>query len=330
MSATQPTALAPFPWQEGLWNRLDTLYRQSNLAHAYLLAGATGIGKMAFLRQFARRMLCLHEIQGRACGQCQNCKLSASDHPDILIVEPAEGARDISIEQIRHVSDFVQHTGHSGVAKIVLIDQAHRMNNSSANALLKTLEEPSRNTWLFLVSDLPGYLSATIRSRCQRIAMAMPSLEMASQWLQEYLAGDDDATALLAAVGCRPMHALELAASGLLSERNTFRDRLGKLLSGTGSPEPLVSQAMKIGPLTAIEYLLEYSSTLVKALASGANQEVIPDQFRPAGRRHQSLQALTRFYDESLQARRQLLSGANPNPQLVLESMLWRWSQLHL
>lgn len=324
-----PTALAPYPWQEGLWQRLDALYRQGNLAHAYLLAGATGIGKMAFVRQFARRILCLHEAQGRACGQCQNCKLSASDHPDILIVAPAEGARDISIEQIRHVSDFVQHTGHSGIAKVVLIDQAHRMNNSSANALLKTLEEPSRKTYIFLVSDLPGYLSATIRSRCQRLAMAMPSLEMASQWLQDYLGGDDDATALLAAVGCRPMHALELAASGLLAERNSFREHLGKLLNGSGSPEPLVNQAMKIGPLTAIEYLLEYSSTLVKSLAAGTEQEAIPEVLRSASPRHHSLQTLTRFYDESLQARRQLLSGANPNPQLIIESMLWRWSQLH-
>jgi DNA polymerase-3 subunit delta' len=326
---------APYPWQEKLWSSMAERLAEDKLAHAFLLSGAAGIGKFEFLRQFARLILCLQPDANKVCGHCHNCQLgSHAEHPDIMIVAPEEGARDISISQIRDLGDFVNHTSHSGLAKVVIIDQAHRMNIASGNALLKTLEEPSQKTFLFLSTDLPGYLLATIRSRCQRISMAVPSLEITARWLEQYLGPEDDATALLAATGCRPMQAIELAASGSLQERHQF---VANLLQSYASPEAadkLVNQALKIGPLTAIEYLSHCSSTLIKELASDGSNSQADELTQGAARRLRDfdgarvLKLLSGIYQESLQARKQLLSSANPMPQLILESVFWHWVQL--
>lgn len=316
MNQPTATARAPFPWQEACWNRLVQQYRDSTLPHAILLSGPGGIGKHALLRELAKYMLCLTPAEGRPCGHCHNCQLSVSgEHPDILIIGPEEGARDIKIEQIRALADFVHKTSHTGIAKVVIVQHAHQMNQSSSNALLKTLEEPTGNTFLLLESELPGYLSATIRSRCQRISLAMPDLSVSANWLAEYLQTDDDSAALLAAVGCRPMRALELAESGELHERQEFTQALSQLLEGKLPAESAVALGNKIGPLTAVEAISQFLSTLLeKQLDTPAANRT---QYASSARR------LFGLYEECLQARRQLLSGANPNALLVLETLLW-------
>lgn len=325
----------PYPWQEALWENLARRLREDNLAHAFLLSGAAGIGKFEFLRHFARLVLCVQAVDDKPCGHCHNCQLGMqSQHPDIMIVAPEEGARDISISQIRDLGDFVSHTSHSGLAKVLIINQAHKMNVASANALLKTLEEPSRKTYLFLATDLPAYLPATIRSRCQRIGMAVPSLEITARWLEQFLGPEDDATALLAATGCRPMQAIELAATGTFKERHQFVASLLEVLARPETLESLVQQAMKIGPLVAIEYLSHCSSTLIKELAGHPSHAMADEMIHKTATRLKkyepasALTALSSIYQESLSARKQLLSTANPMPQLILESVIWHWSQL--
>jgi DNA polymerase-3 subunit delta' len=269
------------------------------------------------LRQLARLMLCLTPEEDRPCGHCHNCQLSKNgEHPDTLLVGPEEGARDITVDQIRALSEFVHKTSHTGIAKIVVISHAHRMNQSAANALLKTLEEPTKNTFLLLESELPGYLSATIRSRCQRISLAMPDLELSARWLEGYLQEDDDAAALLATVGCRPMRALELAQSGELQERREFDEALSQLVAGKQTPEYAVSVGMKIGAHTAVDAISQFLSTLIYDATN-----ISRDKQRE--NTNATRQLLTQ-YEECLVARRQLLSSANPNPQLVLESLLWK------
>lgn len=316
MNQSTAAARAPFPWQEACWHRLVQQYRDSTLPHALLLSGPGGIGKYAMLRELAKYMLCLTPENERLCGHCHNCQLSVSgEHPDILIIGPEEGARDIKIEQIRALSEFVHKTSHTGIAKVVIVQHAHQMNQSSANALLKTLEEPTGNTFLLLESELPGYLSATIRSRCQKISLAMPDLSVSANWLAEYLQADDDAAALLAAVGCRPMRALELAESGELHERQEFTQALSQLLGGNLAAEAAVTLGNKIGALTAVEAMIQFLSTLLQKQLD-----------TPVANRAQNAgfaRSLFGLYEECLQARRQLLSGANPNAQLILETLLW-------
>jgi len=318
MSQNAIEAKLPFPWQTKCWERLLQQYQQETLPHAILISGPAGIGKHAMLKQLARTMLCLGDGK-EACGHCHNCQLGHSgDHPDILQIEPAEGARDITIEQIRALGEFVHKTGHTGIAKIVLIRHAHRMNQSASNALLKTLEEPSAKTFLFLETELPGYLSATIRSRCQRIAMSMPELDQSARWLEQFLQENEDAGALLSATGCRPMLALELAQSGELQERQEFSSALRQLMSGKLLPENVVALGMKIGPIAAVDALSVFLSTLLSERLDKDREESFANI--------QGTRGLFQLYEDCLLSRKQLLGTANPNPQLLLESLLWHLS----
>lgn len=332
----------PFPWHAEQWRRICDQHSSEKLAHAYLLAGPSGLGKFFFASEFAKAMLCSDNKEGKACGNCSNCVLSRQGHPDILVVAPQEGSRDIKISQIRELSEFVLLTSHAGGPRVVIVDQAHAMNSSSANALLKTLEEPTARTFLFLISDSPGALLPTIRSRCQRLQFVSPSLEIAADWLREQLAerSEEDEVSLLAAAGNRPVYALELASSGNLEVQKEYIDRACQLIMGNESIPAVLSLASKLGEKAAVGYLSQTSTILIKYLLD-EGQSIDGNSSMSSLAEHLSncaegvrgkklVNQLLEFYGTAQQAQQQLGSGSNPNPQLIVESLLWRWQNLGL
>ena len=341
MNAMEIASQIPLAWQIAQWQRLATQLEACQLAHAWLLSGQAGLGKALFARQFARRLLCMTPTGSQICGECRNCRLSAQgDHPDIHLLEPEQGARHIKIEQIRHLADQIVKTSHGGGAKIAIINHAQQLNVNAANALLKTLEEPTPDTYLLLVTESPGSLSATIRSRCQHLQFHVPDHEQARAWLQRMLAADaDDPERLLSATNNRPLLALALAEAGTLAQRSAFIDKICLLLQGRQAATALVVEAGKLGELAAIECFIETSSILIKALLPEALQQrpaVAPAlkdlvqalQGDNSGGSKARLQQLAAFYQSAVAALRQLQSSANPNPQLVVESLLWQWQQI--
>ena len=331
----------PFPWQKSLWDKLTTQYDENKLAHAYLISGALGIGKELFAYEFSRYVMCSTPSNLAACGVCKNCKYGfdeefGSTHPDIMVLAIEDGSRDIKIDQVRTLSEFLTKTSHSGRAKIAIIVEAHRMNTATANALLKTLEEPTANTYLFLSTHLPGSLPATIRSRCHKLTMATPDSQTAIAWLSQHLAEQENVTALSRAAQHRPLFALELSKFDGLQNQHQFLSKLIQLSSGNTSIQATVALAGKIGEQAVIGYLVQVSTILIKYLL--INQQ--PTEMEPE---HQALLAifqqnkpastpvllmLMRYYDQLQEAHKQLLGSTNPNPQLIMESLLWRWSQL--
>lgn len=344
---TDSTALeqsVPLPWQENQWQRLLGQEQAGKLAHAYLLAGPPGLGKLIFARRFARYLLCSNKKKGQPCGSCHNCSLAKQGHPDLLMIAPQEGSRDVKIAQIRELAEFILLTSHAGGARIVIVDHAHAMNSSSANALLKTLEEPTAQTYLFLISDAPGTLLPTIRSRCQRVQFIAPALEGAAAWLRQQLVSgtEEDEVSLLAAAGNRPLYALELAHSGNLEVQQDFQRRVCHLLLGKESIPALVTLAGKLGEKAAVGYLSQISTILIKYLleersVAESNSAVVAlaQQLEsaagpPGNSLKAKLASLLEFYELAQQAQQQLGSSSNPNAQLIIESLLWRWRQLPL
>lgn len=334
----------PLPWQENQWQRLLGQEQARKLAHAYLLAGPPGLGKLVFAQRFALYLLCSNKQKGQPCGACHNCVLAKQGHPDLLTIAPHDGSRDIKIAQIRELADFILLKSHAGGARVVILNHAHAMNSSSANALLKTLEEPTEQTYLFLISDAPGTLLPTIRSRCQRVQFVTPPLEDAAAWLrQQLVAGiEEDEVSLLAAAGNRPLFALELAQSGSLEVQQDFQRRICRLLEGKESIQAVVTLAGKLGEKAAVGYLSQTSTILIKYLleerqiADGSNAvQALAQQLQSAsgsqgGSLKAKLASLLEFYELAQQAQAQLGSSSNPNPQLIIESLLWRWCQLPL
>ena len=206
------------------WGVLQS--RRAKLPHALLIVGQRGLGKLHLAQAFAMGLLCEQPREdGLACGTCLACNwFEQGNHPDFRLLQPqaliedaeADGkkkaSQQITIDQVRALDDFLNIGTHRAGLKIVLINPADAMNRSTANALLKSLEEPSVNTLFIMVSDEPLRLLPTIRSRCQVIPVAVPPTPIAEQALATD--GIENPARWLALAGGSPYLAIELANSG--------------------------------------------------------------------------------------------------------------------
>jgi DNA polymerase III subunit delta' len=157
-------------------------WESRRLHHAWLLAGPKGIGKSSFAHAAARRVLAdaagpPSDLPGLETSDDHPIVklIEAGSHPDMrwlerLPKEKGEGlARDITIDQVRRLGEFMGMTAALSPWRVVVIDSMDELNREASNALLKMLEEPPANTLCFLVSHAPGRLLPTIRSRCRRV-----------------------------------------------------------------------------------------------------------------------------------------------------------------
>ena len=216
-------------------------------AHAMLLHGAAGDGLFEAALAIAQVWLCESTSAvgspSGACHQCGACRLfSAGLHPDLHRLLPEElrlqlglqgGAdeggdldtgkarrkpsRQIRIDEVRAAIDWVVTTSSRGRAKVVLVHPAEAMNVQSANALLKTLEEPPRGARLLLTASEPAHLLPTVRSRCQVVRLRPPDPTQARAWLAAH--GLHQPDVLLAACSNRPLDARAMAEAGIDAQR---------------------------------------------------------------------------------------------------------------
>ncbi|MEO6118493.1 MAG: DNA polymerase III subunit delta' [Methylotenera sp.] len=195
------TLVKIYPWQTQVWQHLNQ--DSQRLPHALLLYGRAGIGKYDFARHFSQGLLCVNKSElGFACGICSSCNWFNEDsHPDFRLLSPEQEAdsddeniatkktkkkTQISVAQIRELSSFLSLSSHrSNGLRIVLIHPAEALNLSSANALLKMLEEPAEGVVFILVAHQLQRLLPTIISRCQKINMPVPMEKQALAWLNE-------------------------------------------------------------------------------------------------------------------------------------------------
>lgn len=179
-----------YPWLDETYRQLSQRAQNSSLHHALLVKGPLGIGKTDFCNQLAKSILC-KSLSNKPCGSCQSCTLfDAQSHPDLHRVV---SEKQIGVDLIRVAIQKLTSTAHLSGNKTLIIEQAESMTESAANALLKTLEEPTENTFLFLVSAYPERLLPTIISRCEKVNLHAPSFQQCKQWLaSQNVAGVND------------------------------------------------------------------------------------------------------------------------------------------
>jgi DNA polymerase III subunit delta' len=231
----------PLPW---LADPLAQALR-THRGHALLVHGAPGVGALAFALVLGQAWLC--EGKGEdaparrlsPCGRCGSCRLVQSHlHPDLTVLLPEtlrrehawplpddktdgddskrKPSRQIRIDEVRLLIERCTRTSARGQGKAGLLHPAEALNLQSANALLKTLEEPAPGTRLLLTTADPAALLPTVRSRCQLLRLPAPPAEVAVPWLQARGVADAaDAQVLLAACAGRPLDVLALVQAGV-------------------------------------------------------------------------------------------------------------------
>ncbi|MFT5029462.1 MAG: DNA polymerase-3 subunit delta' [Candidatus Binatia bacterium] len=166
-----------FPEQEQVVQLLQRSLERGRLAHAYLFAGSQSVELEAVARTLAMTLNCLDPVRGAdggspvdCCGVCLSCrKIDNLNHADVHWVRPEMKTRTIGVDQIRGLMQTVNLKPTEAEYKVSIIVAAERMNVYSANAFLKTLEEPPARSILILLSPDPQQLLDTIISRCLRL-----------------------------------------------------------------------------------------------------------------------------------------------------------------
>jgi DNA polymerase-3 subunit delta' len=309
-----PWPKAPLPWQSDYWAQLVQAQQQNSFPHALLLCGTQAIGKLHLARSLACFLLCSAPRSGTACGECRSCHfLEVGSHADFLALAPEEGSRVIKINQVRELIHFTNRTPSLGTHKVIVLAPAESLNVNAANALLKCLEEPADNTHLILVSHRPSALPATVRSRCQVLALGNPGRGECLPWLDTITGNGDISKDLLDACGNKPLAAQSMFLADGLETQQMLNQSMQALAQGTLSAvdfPPLVKDLELAGVLGLY---LDYLQREIRRLSLTG---------QTPGR------AAFDLLDDLSRLRAAVSRGGNPNRQLTIEDMACRLSQV--
>ncbi len=311
------------PWQVTQWQQLVTAEREGRLGHALLLSGPAGIGKVRFARALMAWLACESPQEEGACGKCRSCHFGL-DNPDVHIVEPPEGKKQIAVDQVRELVALSAQTSHrAGGRKVVLVHPADAMNINTANALLKTLEEPSGDTVLILVSSEPARLLPTIRSRCQQLQFPIPPNALAREWLKMSVGDAAQVETCLRETGGRPLAAQCLFESDGLAQRERCDSLLQAWIDGTQSLSQVTEGVKEVELEFVFEWLAQRVHTLLTAAMSGQ-----PDNVNALWKRwlDRDPREILGFQKQLLEWRAQAQRGVALNRQLTVESLLLAWT----
>ena len=320
-----------YPWQQALWQQLAG---RTQHAHAYLLHGPQGIGKRALAERLMALLLCQRPVNLQACGQCKSCLLlAAGSHPNNYVLEPEEADKPIKVDQVRDLVSFVVQTAQLGGRKVVLIEPVEAMNINAANALLKSLEEPSGNTVLLLVSHQPSRLLPTIKSRCVQQACPLPSATQSLAWLSTALpeCDEQERLELLSLAAGSPLAAVSLQAQGVREQRALVVDGVKKLLKQQQSPSQLAEAWNAIPLLQLFDWFCDWSSLVLRyqltedeeGLGLSDMRKVVQYLAQKSGQ-----SKVLEIQDWILAQRQKVLAKANLNRVLLLEALLASWAML--
>ena len=215
------------------WIAEQTRQLLTQRGHAWLLQGPSGLGQYRLALDLARAWLCEHPNSEGACGACASCHaIDVRTHADLYVLMPEttalergwplsekaqtdiddkkrKASREIRVDAMRDAVEFSQRTSARGVGKVVLVFPAEQMNTITANALLKTLEEPPGDVRFVLATESVHQLLPTIRSRCLSHAMLWPQEKQSLLWLQNQGVPAVVAPQLLRLAGGRPDDAID-------------------------------------------------------------------------------------------------------------------------
>lgn len=173
------------PWLTQAWQDWQARLQANTFSHATLVHSQQDLGIYSLAHWFGQALMCTTS-QTEPCGFCHGCDLMRSgNHPDYHVVRPEKEGKSITVEQIRACNRWAQASSQMSGYRMIIIEPADAMNESAANALLKTLEEPSSHCVFVLLTQHMNHLLPTIISRCQVLSIATPSPHVITEWLKQ-------------------------------------------------------------------------------------------------------------------------------------------------
>lgn len=255
---------SPLPWHQDAWSQVQAGLVSGRLPHGLVLSGALGDGLEGFSRRLAAALLCRDANYAlRPCGHCGDCRLVlASTHPDFHVVEPGEGQARVGVDDTRLAVEFAALSASQGRGKCILIPAADALNVQSSNCLLKTLEEPSANTYFLLQAEHRTRLLATIRSRCQSLHLRHPTATEALSWLSTQGLVEADARLRLELADGQPLAALAEDLDALAE----LREHMMQVLLGLATTDGEALGLAEVIPADAISGSLRLLTSLMEDL----------------------------------------------------------------
>lgn len=274
-----PTLL---PWHASAVEQLRSAWGSGRMSHALLLKGAEGIGKRQLAAWLAAAVLCDRSDAQHLerCGDCASCKLiDAGSHPDLWWLRPEEDKQQISVDQVRAMCERLGKTSYREGYKVAIVEPAHQMTPGAANSLLKTLEEPTPQSLLILVTQQPSALLATVRSRCLKLAVGSPTVAEARAWVESQLHQEISPDALEYA-GRAPLKALAHAQGSFETFNEQMQNALSALLSGRADVTQVAAEWAKEQLPERLSWLDRWLLSLARGALTG-NAEFITFPSRP-------------------------------------------------
>ncbi|NPV04165.1 MAG: DNA polymerase III subunit delta' [Syntrophaceae bacterium] len=311
--------------QEGPVAVLKNALEKNRVPHALLFCGAEGVGKRTAALAFAAAINC-EKGTADACDACASCrKIARGSHPDVIRIEP-EG-QFIKVADIKELQERIRFRPLEGARRVVIIDEAERMNLTSANSLLKTLEEPSAANVFILVSSRPHLLPVTILSRCHWLRFNPLPQDVIAAFLEtERRLAPAEARVLASSAGGSLGRALDLHRADYIALRDGILDRLAK-----GRLDPMGCLALagrlageKENILEALEILKAWYRDILVFKETGRPEALIHrDRAEDIGRLAAALSRKSLL--DAMRAIRRAAEAVerNANKALTLESMVF-------
>ena len=267
-------------WQQKQWQQFLSRKQSGTMPHAILLTGNEDSEKLDFAKACAELLLCENDT---------TCHLfRIGNHPDFFLIQPEEKTKLIKIDQIRELTIELTQTAQQGGNKVAIIEPAEMMNIASANALLKTLEEPASNVFILLVTAHPTRLPATIRSRCQKIIINTP---------QKVLEFTEERTAIV----------------------NNFLD----LLNHKSNPIKFAENCKDIELKSLLYVIMSLISDIAKIKFATTTDLINADQIKSLTTiaAHMTKEKIFSCFDKLLELNKFVAANLNLNQQLAIENL---------
>ena len=225
------------PWQANILQRALQLKSEQRLPHAVMIDSASDQDISPFRWHLSMLLLCDEPQNLSPCGHCEACRMmQAGTYSDFSLVQlevddkTKKISKNIKIEQIRNLTHEVGLTHQYKRLKIAAIYPAEAMSQASANALLKTLEEPAPRVLILLLTHNSGRIPITLRSRCQSWSINPPTAEQAQEWLTAEGMPAADGPRYLEFANGDPLLALDLQQHDYAAMVSQFKSRFSHFL----------------------------------------------------------------------------------------------------